>query len=101
MLRTSEAKRAVRGNGIAIPPAICAIMRHPPMTVPKGRLQNCRNVCQVSASCHISALTPNSNADAPKRIRPYNGVFTLRRMKAAFVRPKHQDGLRNLVESYN
>jgi hypothetical protein len=29
----------------------------------------------VSASCHSSAMTPNSTADAPKTIRPYNAVF--------------------------
>jgi hypothetical protein len=50
-------------------------MRHPPMMVPKGRLQICRKVCQVSESYHISAITPNSTADAPKTIRPYNAVF--------------------------
>jgi hypothetical protein len=50
-------------------------MRHPPMVMPKGSLQICRKVCQVSESYHISAMTPNSTADAPKTIRPYNAVF--------------------------
>jgi hypothetical protein len=45
-------------------------MRHPPMMVPKGRLQICCKFCQVSASCHINAMTPNSTADAPRTIRP-------------------------------
>jgi hypothetical protein len=50
-------------------------MRHPPRMVPKGRLQICRKVCQVSASCHISAMTPNNTADALKTIRTYHAVF--------------------------
>jgi hypothetical protein len=45
-------------------------MRHPPMTVPEGRLQRCRKFCQVSESCHISATMPNSIADVPNKIRP-------------------------------
>lgn len=72
---TTEARRVVRGYCSAIPPTIKRTMRHPPRTMPKGRLQICRRFCQVSASCHISAMTPNSTADAPKTIRPYNAVF--------------------------
>jgi len=74
--RMTDAKCSVRGYCIPIPPAIWAVMRHPPMMVPKGRLQICRKVCQVSESYHISAMTPNSTAPAPKTIRPYNSVFT-------------------------
>src|SRR5437764_3610808 len=50
-------------------------MRHPPMMAPKGRLHIWRKVCQVSESYHISAIAPNSTADAPKMIRPYNAFF--------------------------
>src|SRR5215469_783783 len=72
---TMEASRAVRGNGIAMPPAISRTMRHPPVTTPKGRPQICVSVCQVSASCHISAMTPYSIAEAPNTIRAYTPVF--------------------------
>ena len=65
------------------------------MTVPKGRLQICRKFCQVSASCHINAMTPNSTADAPKTIRPYNGVFMEKR-RAALGSRKHPNSLRKL-----
>src|ERR1700722_2431794 len=51
-------------------------MRLLPTIVPKGRLQILISVCQVSASCHSRAIAPNSIADAPKIIRPYNAVFT-------------------------
>src|SRR5271165_341157 len=53
---------------------------------PKGRVQIWLRVCQVSESYHISAMTPNSTADAPKTIRPYTGVFIMRT-----VTPSHYD----------
>src|ERR1700675_417208 len=56
-------------------------MRHPPIMVPKGRLQICCKFCQVSASCHSSAMTPNNTADAPKTIRPYNAVFIRKKQR--------------------
>src|SRR5689334_23655835 len=73
-------------------------MRHAPMMAPKGRLQIWRRVCQVSASCHISAIKPNSTADAPNTIRPYNHVF-IEKSEAALV-SRQQDSLRNLAQSY-
>ena len=73
--RTTEAKRAVGGNINPIPPAICAIMRHTPMAVPKGKLQILVRLCHVSASCHMSAMTPNSTAAAPKKTRPNREAF--------------------------
>ena len=51
------------------------LMRPEPMMTPKGKLHTCCKFCQVSASCHVSAITPNSTADEPKTIRPYNAVF--------------------------
>ena len=32
--------------------------------------------CQVSESCHISAMIPNNTAGPTKTIRPYNAAFT-------------------------
>jgi hypothetical protein len=88
--RVTEARRAVRGHCIPIPPAIRAAMRHPPMRAPKGSLQICYRICQVSESCHISAMTPNSSADAPKTIRPYNAVFTQKKQRRRCFGPVAQ-----------
>src|SRR5580704_297115 len=87
---TTEAKRAVRGYCIPIPPAIRAAMRHPPMSVPKGSLQICCTFCQVSESCHISAMTPNSTADAPNTIRAYHAVFIQKKQLRARFGPVTQ-----------
>src|SRR5213080_3995513 len=65
-------------------------MRHPPMRVPKGSLQICCRFCQVSESCHISAMTPNSTADAPKTIRPYNAVFIQKKQRRRCFGPVAQ-----------
>jgi hypothetical protein len=65
-------------------------MRHPPMRVPTGSLQICRKFCQVSASCHISAMTPNHTADAPKTVRPYNAVFIQKRQRRRWFGPVAQ-----------
>jgi hypothetical protein len=35
--------------------------------------------CQVSASCHISAMTLNNTAAAPKTIRPHDALFIHKR----------------------
>src|SRR5690242_12030603 len=71
MQSTSEAKRVVGGYCIPRPAAIWAVIRNPPMTAPRGKLQICCRFCQVSASCHMNAMTPNSTADAPNTIGPY------------------------------
>src|SRR6266566_7411840 len=65
-------------------------MRHPPIMVPKGRLQICCKFCQVSASCHSSAMTPNNTADAPKTIRPHNAVFIRKKQRCRCLRPVAQ-----------
>jgi len=65
-------------------------MRHPPIMVPKGRLQIGCKFCQVSASCHSSAMTPNNTADAPKTIRPYNAVFIRKKQRCRCFRPVAQ-----------
>src|SRR5207253_11173118 len=65
-------------------------MRHPPIMVPKGRLQICCKFCQVSASCHSSAMTPNNTADAPKTIGPHNAVFIRKKQRCRCLRPVAQ-----------
>jgi hypothetical protein len=42
---------------------------------PNGSFQICCKVCQVSGSCHRSAMTPNNTAAAPKTTRPHEVVF--------------------------
>ena len=58
--------------------------------MPKGRLQICCKFCQVSASCHSSAMTPNNTADAPKTIRPYNAIFIQKKQRCRCFRPVAQ-----------
>jgi hypothetical protein len=41
----------------------------------------------VPESCHISAMTPNSTADAPKTIRPYNAVFIQKKQRRRCLGP--------------
>src|SRR5580704_13903163 len=66
-------------------------MRHAPMIAPNGRLQILASVCQVSGSCHISAIAPNSTADPPKTIRPRHAVFIekSRPLQARWLERRH------------